>query len=179
MGIVWVRLTRRGFHVPENLKKKPRLWERLDPWCAWKKGPRSRRAQVGRPVFCFWGKMLETSSWENMVYHSFSQLWLLLRVEINSNVLFQVVWILPWKFNISPLKIAKAPKGKADRLPTIIFQGRAVKLQGCMSLDVFIWNLVVKIGSFFEATVEIVETSILNLLVGWLEQSKNIRPNGG
>ena len=39
---------------------------------------------------------------------------------------------IPWKFNSSPLKIYTIPKGK-DRLPTIIFQGRAVKLRGCSS----------------------------------------------
>ena len=38
----------------------------------------------------------------------------------------------PWKFNSSPLKIGRTPKGN-DRLPTIIFQGRAVKLWGCIS----------------------------------------------
>ena len=36
----------------------------------------------------------------------------------------------PLKFNSSPLKSYRAPIGK-DRLATIIFQGRAVKLQGC------------------------------------------------
>ena len=30
-----------------------------------------------------------------------------------------------WKFNSSPVKIGRIPKGK-DRLPTIIFQGRAL-----------------------------------------------------
>ena len=35
------------------------------------------------------------------------------------------------KFNSSPLKSYRNPIGK-DRLPTTIFQGRAVKLQGCI-----------------------------------------------
>ncbi len=35
------------------------------------------------------------------------------------------------KFNSSPLKSYRNPRGK-DRLPTTIFQGRAVKLRGCI-----------------------------------------------
>ncbi len=38
------------------------------------------------------------------------------------------IYTLP-KFNSSPLKIGRAPKGN-DRLPTTIFQGRDVKLRG-------------------------------------------------
>ena len=40
--------------------------------------------------------------------------------------------ITPLKFSSLPLKSYRAPKGK-NRLPTIPFQGRAVKLCGCMS----------------------------------------------
>jgi len=43
----------------------------------------------------------------------------------------------PWKFNSSPLKISH-PQGK-DRLPTIDFQVRTVKLRGCKSHRI-IWN---------------------------------------
>ena len=39
-------------------------------------------------------------------------------------------WVTLPKFNSSPLKSYRAPIGK-DRLPTTIFQGRAVKLRGC------------------------------------------------
>ena len=41
--------------------------------------------------------------------------------------------LTPWKFNSSPLKIGRAPIGK-DLLPTTIFQGRTVKLQGCITM---------------------------------------------
>ena len=47
-------------------------------------------------------------------------------------LIFMILYIHPRKFNgIFPLKIGRNPKGKAC-LPTIIFQGRAVKLRGCM-----------------------------------------------
>ena len=42
-----------------------------------------------------------------------------------------LLWTTPQKFNSSPLKSYRIPIGK-DRLPTSIFQGRAVKLRGCM-----------------------------------------------
>ena len=44
------------------------------------------------------------------------------------------------KFNSSPLKSYRNPIGK-DRLPTTIFQGRAVKLREGMSLFVFFLNI--------------------------------------
>ena len=40
----------------------------------------------------------------------------------------QVVSLLRFQFNSSPLKNYRAPKGK-DHLPTIIFQGQTVKVQ--------------------------------------------------
>ena len=36
--------------------------------------------------------------------------------------------LTPWKFNIAP---EKKPPQKESNLPTIIFQGQAVKLGGC------------------------------------------------
>ena len=50
--------------------------------------------------------------------------------------------LVPWKFNSLPLKIYRDPKGKAC-LPTIIFQGRAVKLSGGYnpnSSPIYRWN---------------------------------------
>ena len=46
------------------------------------------------------------------------------------------------KFNSSPLKSYLNPIGK-DRLPTTIFQGRAVKLRGCM-FSMRIWELTLR-----------------------------------
>ena len=37
--------------------------------------------------------------------------------------------VTPWKFNIAPENV---PSQKGSSRPTIIFQGRAVKLQGCI-----------------------------------------------
>ena len=44
------------------------------------------------------------------------------------------VWYTPWKFNIAPENIAS----QKEKLPTIIFQGRTVKLRGC------IWTVLSK-----------------------------------
>ena len=65
-----------------------------------------------------------------------------------------------WKFNRSPLKIDRMPKGK-DNLPTIIFQGRAVKLRVC----VCVWVCVFFAGN---KTRQLEMSSLLFLLNSFL-----------
>ena len=79
------------------------------------------------------------------MYGIFPYIWLIFMVNVKKYTIHCHTWILwdryayKWlvdfygtlpKTNSSPLKSDRNPKGK-DRLPTIIFQGRSVKLQGC------------------------------------------------
>ncbi len=64
----------------------------------------------------------------------------------------------PWKFNSSPLKIGRAPKGKAC-LPTIIFEGRAVSFREGKStkqwwqLEIVSGNLMFHVGNIGPSSV--------------------------
>ena len=92
----------------------------------------SRDMLVFRGVRCYWDVWNET--WFCFLKLFLAPSWLSGKWDASNRTCSLISGNTPAKFNISPLKICRAPKGKS-RLASIIFQGRAAKLPGVYSTE--------------------------------------------
>ena len=65
------------------------------------------------------GMISDATGWYGVIWNYMERIYTLL---IRSNIIWFISMVTPWKFNSSPLKNYRAPKGKAC-LPTIQFSG--------------------------------------------------------